>query len=213
MLALNSNQKTMSSLEIAKLTGKEHSKVMADIRRILDEAEIGHAEFGGTYFSEQNKQLSCYNLPRRECDLVVSGYSVPYRLAIIDRWQELELMTKENKDPNLPVIHDPVIAALVNTLQQLDTVKQEQSVQSLRIESLEAKQDAIINGSDYFAVSAYSNLVKIPVDNKLASSIGKEATTYCSVNNINLGEATHPLWGSVNTYPKYVLEIIFNRMA
>ena len=113
----------------------------------------------------------------------------------------------------IPVIHDPVIAALVNTLQQLDIVKQEQSVQSLRIEALEAKQDAIINGSDYFAVSAYANLVKIPVDNKLASSIGKEATTYCSVNNINLGEATHPLWGTVHTYPKYVLEIIFNRMA
>jgi phage regulator Rha-like protein len=207
ILALSNNQQTMSSLEIAELTGKQHKHVLADIRRTLEEAGISADGFSAVYKNQQDRDTPCFNLPRRECDLVISGYSVPYRLAIIDRWQELESKNKP------AVIHDPVIAALVNTLQQLDTVKQEQSVQSLRIEALEAKQDAIINGSDYLAVSAYANLVKIPVDNNLASSIGKEATTYCSVNNINLGEATHPLWGSVHTYPKYVLEIIFNRMA
>ena len=88
---LESESKTMSSLEIAKLTGKEHSKVTQDIERILNEAKIGHAEFRASYLSPQNKELPCFNLPRRECDLVVSGYSVPYRLAIIDRWQELEV--------------------------------------------------------------------------------------------------------------------------
>ena len=88
--SLPSNSATMSSLEIAKLTGKEHSKVIADIQRILFEAEIGDAEFRASYITEQNKELPCYNLPRRECDLVISGYTVKYRLLIIDRWHELE---------------------------------------------------------------------------------------------------------------------------
>lgn len=89
-LLLSSAPATMSSLEIAELTGKPHNDVLKDIRRILAEAEIGEGEFSRSYLSAQNKELPCYNLPRRECDLVVSGYSVKYRLAIIDRWHELE---------------------------------------------------------------------------------------------------------------------------
>ena len=42
-------------LEIAELTGKRHDNVSKDIRRILDEAEIGHVQFNGSYLSEQNK--------------------------------------------------------------------------------------------------------------------------------------------------------------
>ncbi len=82
--------KTMSSLEIAEITGKRHDHVMRDIKTILDEAEIGAPKFGGTYLDVQNKERPCYYLPRFECDLVVSGYSVKYRKVIIRRWHELE---------------------------------------------------------------------------------------------------------------------------
>jgi phage antirepressor YoqD-like protein len=81
---------TMSSLEIAEITLKDHGHVMRDIRAVLDEAGIGHSKFGSSYINAQNKEQPCFNLPRRECDLVVSGYSVKYRLAIIDRWHQLE---------------------------------------------------------------------------------------------------------------------------
>jgi phage regulator Rha-like protein len=43
------DKKTMSSLEIAKLTGKDHSKVMSDIKKVLEEVEINHAVFGEVY--------------------------------------------------------------------------------------------------------------------------------------------------------------------
>lgn len=82
--------KTMSSLQIAEITGKNHADVMRDIRSTLDQAEIGLSKFASSYRNSQNKDQPCYHLPRRECDLVVSGYSVKYRLAIIDRWHELE---------------------------------------------------------------------------------------------------------------------------
>lgn len=81
---------TMSSLQIAEITGKEHKNVLADIRRVLDEAEIEGAKFLASLKMPSGQTASVYHLPRRECDLVVSGYSVKYRLAIIDRWQELE---------------------------------------------------------------------------------------------------------------------------
>jgi anti-repressor protein len=81
---------TMSSLDIAEITGKEHGHVMRDIRSVLNEAGIDASSFGAIYLDAYNRDKPCYSLPRRECDLVVSGYSVKYRLAIIDRWHELE---------------------------------------------------------------------------------------------------------------------------
>jgi Rha family phage regulatory protein len=81
---------TVSSLEIAALTGKRHDDVLKDIRRILEESEIGLGQFAASYLNTQNKQQPCYHLPKMECDLVISGYSVKYRLAIIKRWHELE---------------------------------------------------------------------------------------------------------------------------
>lgn len=98
-------QQTMSSVEIAKLTEKRHSDVLHDIRRILAEAGIGERGLASSYLSEQNKELPCFNLPRRECDLVMSGYSVKYRLAIIDRWQELE---EKQADP-MKALNDPAV--------------------------------------------------------------------------------------------------------
>jgi anti-repressor protein len=84
---------TMSSLEIAKLTGKNHADVLRDIRETLGQAEISLSKFAAVYLNSRNQEQPCFLLPRRECDLVISGYSVKYRLAIIDRWQELERAT------------------------------------------------------------------------------------------------------------------------
>jgi phage regulator Rha-like protein len=85
---------TMSSLEIAELTGKDHSDVLHDIRNMLSDLEIGEGIFRSSYKSKQNKKLVCYNLPRRECDILISGYSIKYRAIIVDRWLELEALAK-----------------------------------------------------------------------------------------------------------------------
>lgn len=82
--------KTMSSVEIAELTGKRHTHVIRDIESMLKELELGEPKFGSSYISSQNKELKCYNLPKRECVILVSGYSVKMRAKIVDRWQELE---------------------------------------------------------------------------------------------------------------------------
>jgi phage antirepressor YoqD-like protein len=89
-LANSNTALTMSSLDIANLTGKNHSDVKRDIMNTLSQADLDPSKFAHTYNDAQNRSQPCYLLPKRECDLVVSGYSVKYRLAIIDRWQELE---------------------------------------------------------------------------------------------------------------------------
>jgi phage regulator Rha-like protein len=90
MLTPIPNGLTMSSLEIADRTGKLHFHVLTDIRLMLESLGIGDTVFRGTYRTAQNKPLPCFNLPKRETLILVSGYSVELRAAIIDRWQELE---------------------------------------------------------------------------------------------------------------------------
>jgi phage regulator Rha-like protein len=194
---------TMSSLEIAKLTDKRHDNVLADIRRILEEAEISPTGFLGVYKDQQLIDRPCFYLPERETHLIISGYSVPHRLKIIDRWQELESTIK------VPTIHDPRTLALIETLTRFDAIEHEQKSQALKIEAIEARQEAIINGSDYFAVTAYANLHKVKMPDSLASTIGKDASKPCRANGISMGSVNHPKWGSVYTYPEYVLELSF----
>ena len=84
---------TMSTREIAELTGKEHRNVLVDTRKMLEElhGEEGMLTFQQTYTNGQNGQTyPMFSLPKRETLILVSGYSLPMRAKIIDRWQELE---------------------------------------------------------------------------------------------------------------------------
>ncbi|MES2708076.1 MAG: Rha family transcriptional regulator [Verrucomicrobiota bacterium] len=69
----------MSSVDIAKLTGKEHRNVLRDIKSTLEAANIDAPKFGGIYKDAYDREKPCCYLPKLELDLVVSGYSVPYR--------------------------------------------------------------------------------------------------------------------------------------
>lgn len=89
MKTLTTAVTSMSSLEIAELTGKEHKNVMVDIRNMFDELGILAADFSAVRLS-RGKEYEYFNLPKRETLILVSGYSVAMRSTIIDRWQELE---------------------------------------------------------------------------------------------------------------------------
>ena len=82
--------RTMSSREIAELTGKRHDNVMIDIRKMLSELGFDSPEFSGQYKDSIGRTLPCFNLPKRETMILVSGYSIPMRARIIDRWEALE---------------------------------------------------------------------------------------------------------------------------
>ena len=97
------NVMTMSSLEIAELTGKRHDHVMVDIVKMLSDLGKAAPDFAGTSFYEVNnakRSRKIYNLPKRETLILVSGYSVAMRARIIDRWQELE--QKESAQFKMP---------------------------------------------------------------------------------------------------------------
>lgn len=86
------DKERMSSLEIAQRTGKEHRNVLRDIREMLTElhGEKDLLRFEHIYFDSYNRKQTCYNLPKHECMVLVTGYSVTLRAKVLERWRELE---------------------------------------------------------------------------------------------------------------------------
>ncbi|BAF86866.1 putative antirepressor protein [Azorhizobium caulinodans ORS 571] len=135
---------TMSTMEIAELTGKRHDNVLRDARKMV--AEL-HGEGGLLSFEETVERPNpsggapirspILRLPKRETLILVSGYSVEMRARIIDRWMELEMGTAQPRmvvDPSDPKVmlavfdhlqkqvaeKDAVIAAQGQKVKQLD---------------------------------------------------------------------------------------------
>lgn len=84
-------KETMSSLEIAELTGKRHDHVIRDIRTLLSQG-VAAPNFGeGTYKDANQQDRPCFNLTKKGCLILASGYDAKLRERIIDRWEELEI--------------------------------------------------------------------------------------------------------------------------
>ena len=107
----NNEVMTMSSLEIAELTGKQHKHVLTDTRNMLNSLNIDSAVFTAQYKDSTGRSLPMFNLPKDETLCLVSGYSPQMRMAIIKRWQELEEANKSN-GIFMPNFSDPVEAAI-----------------------------------------------------------------------------------------------------
>ena len=85
----SANPVSMSSREIADLTGAGHDNVLKTLRALVSRGVVSGNET--PYTHPQNGQTYTeIMLNYRDTMVVVSGYSVELRAKIIDRWQELE---------------------------------------------------------------------------------------------------------------------------
>jgi len=78
----------ISSLEIAKLTGKRHDHVMRDINTMLEELGIDAPKFGGIYLDTYKREKPMFSLPEREAMVLASGYDVKLRAKLVDYFLE-----------------------------------------------------------------------------------------------------------------------------
>lgn len=87
------NQTTMSSREIAELTGKRHDHVKRDVEVMFKELGIDAPKFGVIYLDSMNRQRIEYILNQELIFTLVTGYSIKLRNAVIKRWLYLEQHT------------------------------------------------------------------------------------------------------------------------
>lgn len=85
-----SHKPTMSSREIAELTGKRHGDVIRDIRTMIeqigDDADLRHV----VDVKDPRGYTAEFLLDRYHTEVLVTGYDVKRRAAVIKRWFDLE---------------------------------------------------------------------------------------------------------------------------
>ncbi|MDD9331005.1 MAG: Rha family transcriptional regulator, partial [Bartonella sp.] len=133
---------TMSSIEIAELCGKRHDNVMRDIKKTLEELnalKFEEVDFSGYYLDSKGESRPCYNLPKRECLILVSGYSTALRAKIIDRWQELEKQVATPQMDLANALENPLTIKqlLLESINQLEDLRNEVSTLKPKAEALE----------------------------------------------------------------------------
>lgn len=128
---------TMSSREIAELTGKRHFHVTTDIEKMLADLKEDATGFRAIYLDSMNREQTEYLLDREHTDCLLTGYSAAMRMVVIKRWRELEEQAAR------PMTQAEITAANANHLVAVERQQREQQVALERIETRVANVEQV----------------------------------------------------------------------
>lgn len=96
-------ERTINSLEIAGMVGRDHSKVIRDMRSLikhLNEAKIGSVKYfiESTYKDAKGEERPCFDCTKKGCELystrMTGAKGTQFAAAYIDRFNEMERQLK-----------------------------------------------------------------------------------------------------------------------
>ena len=193
---MNRNEnKTMTSLEVAEITNKQHSHIMRDIRDEIDKLgyEIGQSIFGLTeYVDKFNRKQSMYLLTLDGIMQLGARYSAEIRYKLIQ-------IAKEKLQPKQYTTKELLLMQLesIEKIEKLELEnKQKQEVieyQKPKVEYTDnvLKSDTLINISQIakdFNLSG-TKLNKILCENKIQYKQGKQYNLYQKYMNMELAKS------------------------
>lgn len=211
MLLTQTNQKTMTSIEIADLVESRHDSVKRTINRLFDAGAISNppSVFGNK--SANGKTPFHYLINERDSYVIVAQISPLFTAKLVDRWQELE----QSGRPALPDFSNPVEAARA----WADAKEAEQKA----LEKLEEARPAVefigkyveSAGNKTFRQVAKLLKAKEPalrlflVENKIMYRLGNEWTPYaCHIDagrfNVTTGTKNDHAYTTAKFTPKGV---------
>ena len=202
LATLSSNTSTMTSREIAELTGKQHSHVMRDIRSMLEQISADptldwHCE-SSTYTDEQGKPRDMYVMDKDTTYTLIAGYRADLRFKIIKRWQELEAQAIKSLSP---------AEFLLQQAQMMVEIERKSREHEDRIKRIECKQQAFEDGIRYFTVIGYVGYKGLPsVNLSQAQKIGKVAKQLSVERGLSIDRVRDQRHGLINSYHETILD-------
>lgn len=156
------NEHTIDSREVAEMVGKEHNKLMRDIRNYIAQlgvTKIGHTDFfaESTYKSSQNKEMPCYNVTKKGCEFIAHKLTgvkgVEFTAKYINRFHEMEDVIRGNAMPQGKELLALAVLEAQKTIEQ----------QSAQIEEMKPKAifaDAVATSKQSILIGELAKLLK-----------------------------------------------------
>ena len=117
-------QETMTSLQIAEVTGKPHNDVLKAIRAMEPAwVKITQGKFSlSTYTDRSGKSNPCYSLTKTECLYIATKFNDEARAKLVIRWEELE---RQNAQPSIPQNFAEALRLAATQQEQLEAQRAE----------------------------------------------------------------------------------------
>ena len=156
--------RVLTSIEVAQMVGKDHSKLLRDIRKYseqLGEAKIGLSDFftESTYITEQNKTMPCYLVTKKGCEFIAHKLTgqkgTEFTARYINRFHEMEHELVTANVSEIP------LGELASYLKIMDRVAHRQNLAPHRIaENFKrvSAQFGIRLSDDFVSVPEYEQL-------------------------------------------------------
>lgn len=179
LIQFGESQQTMSSLEIAKLTGKDHAHIMRDIRNMEPAWEkISQSKFGlASYNDAQGKQRPCYYLTKTECLYVATKFNDEARAKLVLRWEQLE-KDAVIRATSLPNFEDPAEAAIAWAKEYREKKLLSIEKQTLQLENKRLELDNIQLVSENQELKHDRNYLDIIMRSKALLTVSQIAQDY-----------------------------------
>ena len=133
-------KETMTSLEIAEVTGRNHKDVMRSIREMEDAwAKVNGRNFALVEYKDAKGEMRpCYSLNKTECLYIATKFNDEARAKLVLRWEELE--TKERNQYQVP---QSFAEALMLAAKQQEQIEEQQSQLEASYKEIEELNGAI----------------------------------------------------------------------
>jgi len=131
---------TMTSLDVAEATGKQHKHILADIRKEIDDlgAELGEPIFRPTsYKDKSNREKPCYEFGKDGAMQLALKYDAKTRYLVIKKIEELENRGKKQ----LPGTYKEALIKLVEQVEENEKLQTNNLLLSQQNNELKPKAD------------------------------------------------------------------------
>lgn len=153
-------QKYLDSREVAEMVGKEHNKLLRDIRVYmtqLDASKVGHTDFftESQYTDKSNRQKPCYLLTKKGCEFIAHRLTgvkgTEFTAKYINRFHEMEDTIKTQ----LPRGNDLIALAVIEAQKMIA----ERDKQIERMKPKEVFADAVSTSKDAILIGDLAKLI------------------------------------------------------